>query len=121
MKKIITMLSLMMISTFAYAGSSSQATVSEEAPGIVTPEVATGVWRTYRHISDRNMNVLICPKNMSHEQNITSEDTCKDRSGKMAWVRMENAVPPGKKYVGFKSITQNGSHYIEIYWKDVKQ
>jgi hypothetical protein len=121
MKRFVLMIMLMMASMGAYAGSSSQGTVTEETQGIITPELATGMWRTNRFIYDKNLNILICPKDMDYEINMTIDNTCENKQKKMAWVTMENTIPQGAKYVGFKSITANGSHYIEIYWKKIKQ
>lgn len=123
MKKFSAMIVLMMASLSAYAGSSSQPKNAEDNHGIVTPEIASGMWRTYRHTNDdNNMNILICPKKMNHDTDMNgSNPTCKDKNGNNAWVRMENSIPQGTKFVGFKSVSQSSSQYIEIYWKQVKQ
>lgn len=119
MKKFGAMIVLMMASMSAYAGSSSQQSNNEDNHGIVTPDVATGMWRTTRIVHDSsNMNILVCQ--LKYEYTYRS-DTCEDKNKKNAWAKMEHAVPQGTKFVGFKSISQGSTHYIEIYWKQVKQ
>lgn len=119
MKKIGAVIVLMLASVSAYAGSSSQQSSNEQNHGIVTPEVATSMWRTTRFVHDtKNMNILICQ--LKYEYTYRN-DTCEDKNKKNAWVKMENAVPQGTKFVGFKSVSQGSTQYIEIYWKQVKQ
>jgi hypothetical protein len=117
MKKFGAMIILMMASLSAYAGSSPKN--DQEPNGIVTPDIATGMWRTSRFVNDTtNMNILVCPLKYEY---IYRDDTCRDKNNKNAWVLIENSLPQGKNYVGFKSISQGSSHAIEIYWKNAKQ
>lgn len=112
MKKFAAMI-LMMASMTAYASSASKSNADEQH-GIITPDVATGMWRTSQFVHDVNMNILICtPQNVYYWK----DHTCKDKNNNNAWVKMENAIPQGKKFVGFKSINQGIAHHIEIYWK----
>lgn len=120
MKKIITVVALMVNSINSYAASLPANDV--EVKEIVTPSVATGFYRTQNFTYDKDMNILICPMNMNMNINYESErngysKTCTDNKGQNKWQKMENAVPNGKKFVGFKSVSQAYIHLIEIYYK----
>lgn len=116
MKKISVAFAFMVASMSAFAGS---ATLSEqEQTGIITPDIATGVYRTYSYTYDKDMNLLICPHGMDFKINYkTNIPTCLDKNDKSQWKKMENYIPAGKKFVGFKSVSAGASHAIEIYWK----
>jgi len=113
MKKIIA-LTLMIASMSAYAASTPKN--AEEKNSIITRDVATSMWRTNYVEYDKDLNILVCPRNMLFAYK-DPYNTCLNKEGKSAWVKMEQIVPKGKEFVGFKSVTQGSSHIIEIYWK----
>lgn len=116
MKKLTIAFMIFASSMHAYGVTLPPAS-KEEVKEIVVPSIATGFYRTQNFTYDKDINILICPKNMKYESNLSGNITCKDDKGKNAWEKMENAVPKGKKFVGFKSVTEGYKHMIEIYWK----
>lgn len=114
MKKIILVVAMMVASMSAYAGSSSNPQNEQENSGIVTPDVATGMLRIYSFNYDESMNILVCIDPYKYNYNNKS---CVDNNGKNKWRYLSQVPPKNKKYVGFKSVSQGGSHFIEVYWK----
>lgn len=118
MKKttVFLALALLVASVSAFAGSTPKN--EQEQTGIVTPEVATGMMRIYRYTYDKDMNILVCPRGMEYEHDFrTDVAKCQNEKRENQWRKMENYVPVGKKFVGFKSVSQGSSHALEIYWK----
>ena len=111
----IVFMSLALLSSIASAAPNTQNHVStpmEAALGIVSPDVAIGVYRTKRFTYTNSREILVCV------QIQPTNNDCVDNKNKSAWRPLAGAVPDGKKYVGFKSVTDiDGSHAIEIYWK----
>lgn len=117
MKKIIGVVALLVTSVNTYAAA-LPTSYEQEVKEMVTPNVATGFYRTQNFTYDKDMNILICPRAMKYESNLTVKvTTCTDDKGNNQWRKMENSVPAGKKFVGFKSITEGYKHMIEVYWK----
>lgn len=88
---------------------------TEESLGIVTPEVAEGMFRTSRIAHTKEGLLVVC--RMSDSRNYVT-DACSDSKGNSAWRSLPNSVPAGKKYIGFKSVSgEYGDHNIEVYWK----
>ncbi len=114
MKKFGMMMVLLMASMGAYAASSPKN--AEENKNVITPDFATGMWRTSYYEYDAELNILVCPRGMTFAYG-NPYNTCTNLQGKSVWVKMENIVPKGKKFVGFKSVSQGSSNVIEIYWK----
>jgi hypothetical protein len=111
MKKFVMLITMMIASTAAYAGS--KVYNNEQNNSMISVEEATGVWRTNRFIYDKDMNLIFCQENSQYD---TFEKKC-TKNGENGWRRLENTAPPGKKVIGFKSISVRDVHYIEIYWK----
>jgi len=108
MKKIMMVLCLMMTSMYAYAGLGN----------IITPDAAISMWSTPNFTYDKDMNILICPRNAGYSPPLTanSSPTCVDKDNKSVWVTMANSVPKGKTFVGF-TVLNDRVQYITIYWK----
>lgn len=114
MKALVIWLSLLVYS-WAYAGTASlPPDANDQLNGIVTPNVATGVFRTNRFTVDVNGNMVYCHPSYDYSW---SRATCVDSQNRNAWVLLTHAVPRGKTYVGFKSVHSAGAQYLEIYWK----
>jgi hypothetical protein len=111
MKKIITMLMLMMASMVAYAGTSANNT--DDLNGVIPLSVATGMWRANLGY-DKEQNLIVCQRIHRY---LWKDESCRDKDGNNAWAKIKDAVPKGKTFVGFKSVSQGSEHYIEIYWK----
>lgn len=116
MKKISIFFTMLVTSMSAIAATTP--TSYEDNTSIITPQIATSMYRTNRFTYDKDMNILICPHGMKYDYYVTTNiETCKNSNNENKWIKMENYVPAGKKFVGFKSTSQGGSHMIEIYWK----
>lgn len=118
MKKII--LSMAVLITSISAQAATPPNTNNESREIITPEIATGFYRTEQYTYDNDLNILICPRNRHYERSIVNGDqSCTDgkTNENNKWIRMENIVPKGKKFVGFKSLSQGYTPVIEIYWK----
>lgn len=116
MKKLFTFICILFTINTAIAASSPKTV--EDNTGIVTPEIATGVIRTSKTAYSEMGIILVCPTQTN--QYVTHnyrDDTCLDSKRNNAWVYLKDAIPKGTTYVGFKSVAQGSSHYIEIYWK----
>lgn len=112
MKNLIALM-LMLVSSYSFSASMGK-DYSDDNTGIVTPNIATGVLRTRQFAVDTNGNLVYCPPNFDHSER---KNTCTlgERNG---WTLLKDAVPVGKTYVGFKSVSgYYGYQYIEIYWK----
>lgn len=87
------------------------------AHDIITPDIATSMYRTNRFSYDKNKDIIICQSKYKYEIGANGYK-CVDDNSKNAWTKLTDSVPEGKKYVGFKSVDSNGHHKIEIYWRD---
>jgi hypothetical protein len=105
MKKIGLMLILMIASMGAYAGSGD----------VITPDFATSQWTTTHWVYDKDLNIIVCPRGATYSK--IASTTCLDEKGNKAWIDMKQAVPSGKKFVGFKITITDRWEYVSIYWK----
>ena len=120
MKKFGAMIVLMAASMSAYA--ESQIIDGVEKNSFIKADVATGMWRTSRFTYDKDLNPLVCKPMYNYVSgDFGSQQSCTDSKGESKWIKMENAVPPGKVFAGLKSLNVGNIHYIEIYWKQAKQ
>lgn len=108
------MMAMLLVTVNVYAGVASQPKNEQEKSGIVTPDIAIGVYRTDKFNYDESMNIVICMQDYQYDY---YKKTCTDMQGKNKWKFITQVPPKAKTYVGFKSISQGSSHVIEIYWK----
>lgn len=104
MKKISVLLAALMLSVSAYAQN------------IITPDYATGFWATYHFTQAADGTTLACVHNYDWRNS-----SCTDNNGKNAWRSLQNAVPAGKRYVGFSIQSSPSTSYaavLVIYWKN---
>lgn len=100
------------ISMSAHAGSSSRTYSCNGTSGLITPDVATDMFRTTRFIQSAT-GILICRDDYVPY----GKEEC-TKNGKNAWRRMPDSVPEGKTFVAFSIVsTRNGEMAVEIYWK----
>ncbi len=101
------------VSTSAFAGA-KPGDVNETNTGIVTPDVAAGVvvYQDHTRYPDGTMVVCMRPAEYS------PRNGCQLNSSQNAWTPMHLAVPPGRKFVGFKVVSREyGYRQIEVYYK----
>lgn len=105
--------------TYAYgAVLANPGAVAAKAPapayvsaGVLTPDIATGFLYTDRFEYDRDGDVVVCLTKYDLKRD---RKTCTDEQNRNKWVLMKNAIPPGRKFVGFTVV---GVWDIVIYWK----
>jgi len=94
------------ITLCSFAHAKAQQDDVSETHGIVTPEIATGI-RVYSIFNnDTAGNMVIC------------QAIDRGLSGKCnKWTPIQDVVPRGKQYVGFKVVPVGYSTHIQVYWK----
>lgn len=117
MKKLVALMLGLALASSAYAGSSSKdggEQAQENATGIITPGVATGLVMHYRLESITGQPVRICPS--EHLYSVLNS-TCGGRENN-AWVSPDQTIPKGKTYVGFRTRYNQGQLWsIEVFYK----
>lgn len=113
MKKILMMIFMLMASISAYAETNIKDNQPADLNGVIPLNVATGMWRANPGY-DKEHNLIVCQRIHRY---LWKDETCRDKGGNNAWAKIKDAVPKGKTFVGFKSVSQGSEHYIEIYWK----
>lgn len=90
-------------------------TNEDQRTGIVTPDVATGAWRTERYSIAANGDMLACK--VEYAWSWREREICRKGQDQNAWLTFKDAVPPGTEYIGFKYVSVGSGTYVEIYWK----
>lgn len=106
MKKIILFVFSVLFALSAFAGT---VYVPYRDTGIITPDIATGFYRTSRFTTSGSGDILVCRDAHFHNW---ADNTCTYK-GYNAWTLMTNVVPSGKSYVGFS--VSNST--LTIFWK----
>lgn len=106
MKKIIGFICVLLLSSSLFAGT---VMVPYQDTGIITPNIATNLYRTQTFAISGDGELLICPR---HADFSWGDTTCLYMK-KNAYILANKIVPASKTYVGF-NIT-NGT--LTIYWK----
>lgn len=116
MKRSLIGVALCLAATGAMARFSSSGEEVSTSGGVITPDVATDVFRTYWIARDKDGNMLVCPDYRQGVRFIKEDGQmlCRDANGNNAWSLPANVPPRGKTYSGFR-VTPNG--YYEFYWK----
>lgn len=120
MKRLLSLLtaSLLVSCSFIHKadahGSSHPAVDTAVNAGIVTPDVATDGMRTVRIGRTAAGDTVLCPDTMRYDY---GNATCLDTNGRSAFVWPHQVVPVGRKYVGFRLVSQGSTMYYEVYWK----
>jgi hypothetical protein len=111
-KKLMVVLfasAISVVSVTAGAGTVYQPVTQS---GIITPDVATGGNIFYDFGVSTQGDILVCPRGADRSWR---DNTCLNAKGENAWTRIQDIVPKGKTYVGFR-FRGNGSS-VEVYWK----
>ncbi len=106
----------MFLSSFVFAGGSSQPVSTQNETGIITSDVATSFQTVAGYIVGVEGDTLVCRYNEWFTSNAFGT-TCKDKDGNNKWQRTKDAIPPGKTYVGFKVQSVGGHKDLIVFWK----
>ena len=119
MKKVIMSLLLSLTATHALAAPKGQD--FNDQTGIITYAQATGVWRTQRFLNTPQ-GIIVCADEhtliVDNRKDPKTNNTCQDAKTNNKWQYMHTAIPKGRTFVGWKSVSDRyGYQAIEIYWK----
>lgn len=82
--------------------------------GIVTPDIATGVWRVNaRWTNGADLTILVCPNNVGIEWLSSNRTWVCGGDANNGWKPIHLSLPANKTYVGFR-MTKD---WLEIYFK----
>ena len=111
--KAALILLLTLLSTEALAAAKGQD--FNDTTGIITYQVATGMIRVSRFTQSEAGEIVVCQDKYTYNR---EKETCQDAKTNNMWQYMHGAIPKGKTFVGWKSVSSGyGFQAIEIYWK----
>ena len=112
MKKVMVVLFASAISAVSVTAGAGTVYQPVTQSGIITPDVATGGNIFYDFGVSTQGDILVCPRGTDR---LWRDEKCLNAKGENARTRIQDIVPKGKTYVGFR-FRGNGSH-VEVYWK----
>lgn len=115
-RRLLVISTLVVALSTQIAAAGGAVTVTSTKADLVTPEIATGFFRTNKiAYESTNYSMLICPDDATF---VEKDKSCFKGNRVIAWIPIAESVPKGRTFVGFKSLSvTSGNPVIEVYWK----